>query len=74
MQVRCFPVTIKVNLGNSSFTVVSTATTTMVGIGTTNPGFTLDVRGNTNIDGDLTVNGENVSNTSLAMIIALGGF
>jgi len=65
---------LQVGLGNSSFTVVSTATTTMVGIGTTNPEFTLDVKGNTNIDGDLTVNGENVSNTSLGMIIALGGF
>lgn len=63
---------LQVGLGNSSFTVVSTATTTMVGIGTTNPQFTLDVRGDTNIDGDLTVNGNQVS--SLAMIVALGGF
>jgi len=63
---------LQVGLGNSSFTVVSTATTTLVGVGTTNPQFTLDVRGDTNIDGDLTVNGNQVG--SLAMIIALGGF
>ena len=62
---------LQVGLANSSFTVVSTATTTMVGIGTTNPLYTLDVRGDTNIDGNLTVNNNTVP--SLAMVIALGG-
>ncbi len=62
---------LQVGLANSSFTVVSTATTTMVGIGTTNPLYTLDVRGDTNIDGSLTVNNNSVP--SLAMVIALGG-
>ena len=62
---------LQVGLANSSFTVVSTATTTMVGIGTTNPLYTLDVRGDTNIDGELTVNNNSVP--SLAMVIALGG-
>ena len=62
---------LQVGLANSSFTVVSTATTTMVGIGTTNPLYTLDVRGDTNIDGGLTVQNNTVP--SLAMVIALGG-
>jgi len=61
----------QVGLGNSSFTIVSTATTTMVGIGTTNPLHTLDVRGDTNIVGNLTVNNNTIP--SLAMVIALGG-
>ena len=62
---------LQVGFANSSFTVVSTATTTLVGIGTTNPVHTLDVRGDTNIDGNLTVNNNTVP--TLAMVIALGG-
>jgi len=62
---------LQVGFANSSFTVVSTATTTLVGIGTTNPQYTLDVRGNSNIDGNLTINNNTVP--SLAMVIALGG-
>tara|TARA_B100001939_G_scaffold36469_1_gene28380 strand:+ start:2397 stop:3815 length:1419 start_codon:yes stop_codon:yes gene_type:complete len=62
---------LQVGLANSSFTVVSTATTTMVGIGTTNPLYTLDVRGDTNVDGNLTINNNTVP--SLALVIALGG-
>ena len=38
----------------SAFTVVSTATSA-VGIGTTSPDYTLDVRGDANIDGNLTI-------------------
>jgi len=63
--------TFQAGLGNSSFTVVSTATTTMVGVGTTNPKFTLDVKGDTNIDGSVTVNGQPVA--SIGLIVALGG-
>jgi len=63
--------TLQVGLGNSSVTVVSTATTTLLGVGTTDPQYTLDVRGDTNIDGNLTINTNTVP--TLAMVIALGG-
>ena len=63
--------TFQAGLGNSSFTVVSTATTTMVGIGTTNPKLTLDVRGDVNFDGSVTYNSQPIP--SIAMIVALGG-
>lgn len=62
----------QVGAATSSFTVVSTASTVMVGIGTTDPSFTLDVRGDANVDGSLSVNGNSVP--SLAMVVALGGF
>ena len=44
----------------------------MVGIGTTSADYTLDVRGDTNIEGDLTIDGNTVP--TIAMVIALGGF
>ena len=50
---------------------IATTATPYVGIGTTNPQYTLDVRGNSNIDGNLTINNNTVP--SLAMVIALGG-
>ena len=62
----------QVGAATSSFTVVSTASTIMVGIGTTDPSYTLDVMGDTNIEGSLTINENTVP--SLAMVIALGGF
>jgi len=63
----------ELNVGSatSQFTVVSSGSTIMVGIGTTNPLHTLDVRGDTNIEGNLTVNNNTIP--SLAMVIALGG-
>ena len=62
---------IQVGTAASAFTVVSTATSAQLGIGTTSPDFTLDVRGDSNIDGKLTVNNNTVP--TLAMVIALGG-
>ena len=62
---------IQVGTASSAFTVVSTATSAQVGIGTTNPEYTLDVRGDTNISGKLTVNENSVP--SLGIVIALGG-
>ena len=63
----------ELNVGSatSQFTVVSSGSSIMVGIGTTNPLHTLDVRGDTNIEGNLTVNNNTIP--SLAMVIALGG-
>jgi len=62
---------IQVGTAASAFTVVSTATSAQLGIGTTSPDYTLDVRGDTNIDGKLTIKENTVP--SLAMVIALGG-
>lgn len=62
---------VQVGTAASAFTVVSTATSAQVGIGTTAPDYTLDVRGDTNIDGQLTIKENTVP--SLAMVIALGG-
>jgi len=62
---------LNVGSATSQFTVVSSGSTIMVGIGTTNPLHTLDVRGDTNIEGNLTVNNNTIP--SLAMVIALGG-
>ncbi len=63
----------ELNVGSatSQFTVVSSGSSIMVGIGTTDPEYTLDVRGDTNIDGNLTVNDNTIP--SLAVVIALGG-
>jgi len=63
----------ELNVGSatSQFNVVSSGSSIMVGIGTTSPDYTLDVRGDTNIEGDLTVDGNTVP--TLAMVIALGG-
>lgn len=60
-----------VGSATSQFSVISSGSTIMVGIGTTNPLHTLDVRGDTNIEGNLTINNNTVP--SLAMVIALGG-
>lgn len=60
-----------VGSATSQFSVISSGSTIMVGIGTTNPLHTLDVRGDTNIEGSLTINNNTVP--SLAMVIALGG-
>lgn len=60
-----------VGSATSQFSVISSGSTIMVGIGTTNPLHTLDVRGDTNIEGNLTVNNNTIP--SLAMVIALGG-
>lgn len=69
--------TLQVGLANSSFTVVSTATTTLIGIGTTNPQLTLDVKGDTNIEGSVNVDGSLSVNQSavatIGLVIALGG-
>ena len=62
---------IQVGTAASAFTVVSTATSAQLGIGTTSPDYTLDVRGDANIDGNLTIKENTVP--SLAMVIALGG-
>ena len=62
---------IQVGTAASAFTVVSTATSAQLGIGTTSPDYTLDVRGDTNIDGKLTIKDNTVP--SLAVVIALGG-
>lgn len=62
---------LQVGSATSSFNVVTDSTTVSVGIGTTSPNFTLDVRGDANIGGDLTVEGSQVG--TIAMILALGG-
>ena len=63
----------QVGSASSSFSVVSTASSIQVGIGTTDPGkYTLEVKGDTNIDGDLNIEGSKVG--TIAMIVALGGF
>jgi hypothetical protein len=62
---------LNVGSATSQFSVVSSGSSIMVGIGTTSPNFTLDVRGDANIEGDLTIDGNTVP--SLAMVIALGG-
>ena len=49
--------TLQVGLGNSSLTVVSTASTTMVGVGTTNPQRTFDMKGDGNVEGSFNVDG-----------------
>ena len=43
----------------------------MVGVGTTNPKFTLDVKGDVNIDGNITLNDQPIA--SIGLIVALGG-
>ena len=43
-----------------------------VGIGTTNPEYTLDVRGNTNISGNLTVSGVSTINISVGSVLNFG--
>jgi len=67
-------VTTEFNVGSatSQFNVVSSGSSIMVGIGTTSADYTLDVRGDTNIEGDLTIDGNTVP--TIAMVIALGGF
>ena len=69
--------TLQVGLGNSSLTVVSTASTTMVGVGTTNPQRTLDVKGDGNLEGSFNVDGSLSVNQSavatIGLVIALGG-
>ena len=62
---------VQVGTAASAFTVVSTATSAQVGIGTTAPDYTLDVRGDANIDGRLTIRENTVP--SLAVVLALGG-
>ena len=49
--------TLQVGLGNSSLTVVSTASTIMVGVGTTNPQRTFDMKGDGNVEGSFNVDG-----------------
>ena len=69
--------TLQVGLGNSSLTVVSTASTTMVGVGTTNPLRTFDMKGDGNVEGTFNVNGSLSVNQSavatIGLVIALGG-
>lgn len=69
--------TLQVGLGNSSLTVVSTASTTMVGVGTTNPLRTFDMKGDGNVEGRFNVDGSlNVNQSAVAtigLVIALGG-
>lgn len=69
--------TLQVGLGNSSLTVVSTASTTMVGVGTTNPQRTFDMKGDGNVEGTFNVNGSLSVNQSavatIGLVIALGG-
>jgi hypothetical protein len=62
---------LRVGTASSQFTVVATASTVEVGIGTIDPNYNLDVRGTANVEGELTVNGNTVP--SLAMVVALGG-
>jgi hypothetical protein len=62
---------VQVGSANSSFTVVSTASSIQVGIGTTAPNYTLEVKGDTNIEGKLMVNENSIP--SLGIVIALGG-
>ena len=63
---------LQVGSASSSFNVVSTESSVQVGIGTTAPEFTLEVVGDTNIEGELTIDGSQVG--TIAYIIALGGF
>ena len=63
---------LQVGSASSSFNVVSTESSVQVGIGTTAPEYTLEVVGDTNIEGDLTIEGSRVG--TIAYIIALGGF
>ena len=69
--------TLQVGLGNSSLTVVSTSSTTMVGVGTTNPLRTFDMKGDGNVEGRFNVDGSlNVNQSAVAtigLVIALGG-
>ena len=69
--------TLQVGLGNSSLTVVSTSSTTMVGVGTTNPLRTFDMKGDGNVEGTFNVNGSLSVNQSavatIGLVIALGG-
>ena len=69
--------TLQVGLGNSSLTVVSTASTTMVGVGTTNPQRTFDMKGDGNVEGSFNVDGSLSVNQSavatIGLVIALGG-
>ena len=65
--------TLRVGSATSQLSVLSTGPSIKVGIGTTVPGFTLDVRGDTNVEGKLMVNEIEVP-SSIAMVIALGGF
>jgi len=53
-------------------TDVGINTLSNVGIGTTNPTVALDVHGDVNVTGDITVGGNAIP--SIAMIVALGGF
>ena len=65
------------NTGDAQFAGIITSknliATESVGIGTTslNSSYALEVKGNANVDGELTTNGNTVP--SLAMVIALGG-
>ena len=63
---------IQVGTAASAFTVVSTATSAQLVVSEPHhPDYTLDVRGDANIDGNLTIKDNTVP--SLAMVIALGG-
>ena len=63
---------LQVGAAPTSFNVISAGGTVQVGIGTTTTNYTLEVLGDTNIEGDLKIEGNKVG--TIAMIVALGGF
>jgi len=61
--------TLQVGSALSSFTVVDSGNSTKVGIGTTAPELTLDVRGDANVSGNLTKDGNSVA--TIGIVVAL---